>query len=44
MSIQIDETKSDNHIKMRNKLEYFEMWSRMADNLKFEYLDENIIF
>jgi len=34
MSIQVDETKSENHIKMRNKLEFFETYSRMADDLK----------
>jgi len=34
MSIQVDETKSDAHIKMRIKLEFFEAWGRAVDDMK----------
>lgn len=45
MSIQIDETKSENHIKMRNKLEFFEMYARMVSELKFTMVsDERITY
>jgi len=43
MSIQIDESKLDAHIKMRQKLEFYEAYSRAIDSLTtFEYTNSNI--
>lgn len=41
--IWVDETKTDFHFKMRNKLEFFEMYARLADNSDFKCNNENVI-
>jgi len=42
MSIQVDETKADAHIKMRIKLEFFEAYARAVDEMKFPMNAPNV--
>lgn len=42
--IFVDETKNDNHIKIRHKLEFFEAFARLVDECSFSCVNESYTF